>query len=160
MKKAITTVAIATAMMAISTYAFAAGTHPGQYDFGEPGKVEQVTQIVEIDLVDENGDMKVIHAPLKIKQGDVVRFVVTNKGAIDHELSIGDSPTQRAHALMMEKMPDMKHENDATAITLAPGETKELIWAFTKPVKGNIELACQMPGHYQAGMVSKVKMVK
>jgi uncharacterized cupredoxin-like copper-binding protein len=57
-------------------------------------------------------------------------------------------------------MPDMKHENDATAISLAPGETKELIWAFSKPINGNIEFACQIPGHYQAGMVSKVKMAK
>jgi uncharacterized cupredoxin-like copper-binding protein len=159
MKAIFATLLTAISLVAFSATANASGTHEGQYDFGEPGQAEQVTQTVQIDLVDENGEMKVLHAPLEIKKGDVVRFVVTNKGVIDHELSIGDSPTQRAHALMMEKMPDMKHENDATAITLTPGETKELIWAFTKPVKGSIELACQMPGHYQAGMVSKVKMV-
>ena len=160
MKTIFATLMTAISLLTFSATANASGTHEGQYDFGEPGQEEQVTQTVQIDLVDENGEMKVLHAPLEIRKGDVVKFVVTNKGAIDHELSIGDSPTQRAHALMMEKMPDMTHENDATAITLTPGETKELIWAFTKPVKGSIELACQMPGHYQAGMVSKVKMVK
>lgn len=151
----------AVSLVAFSATANASGTHDGgHYEFGEPGKAENVTQTVEITAVDENGDMKFLHDPLNIKQGDVVKFVVTNKGFIAHEFSIGDSPSQRAHALMMEKMPDMKHENDATAISLEPGETKEIIWAFTKPIKGQIELACQMPGHYEAGMVSKVKMIK
>lgn len=150
---------LATAFFVLPSLAAASGTHEG-YDFGEPGKASDVTQTVEVTAVDDNGEMRFLHAPLNIKQGDVVKFIVTNKGAGDHEFSVGDSPSQRAHALMMEKMPDMKHENDATAITLAPGETKELIWAFTKPIKGSIELACQMPGHYQAGMVSKVKMTR
>ena len=59
-----------------------------------------------------------------------------------------------------KKMPDMKHENDPTALTLAPGETKELTWRFDKDVKGQIVLACQMPGHYDGGMVSKIPFVK
>jgi uncharacterized cupredoxin-like copper-binding protein len=161
MKNLVATFAIASSMMAISTFASASGTHDGgHHTFGEPGKAEEVKQTINIEIVDANGDMKFLHAPLKIKKGDVVKFVIRNNGAIDHEFSIGDSPSQRAHAVMMEKMPDMKHENDATAVTLAPGETKELIWAFTKTIGSNIELACQMPGHYEAGMVSKAKMVK
>lgn len=161
MKKIVASLFAAASLMAVAATANATGTHEGEhYEFGEPGKAGNVTKTVMVDAVDENGEMRFIHEPLTIKQGDVVKFVVTNKGAMPHEFSIGDSPSQRAHALMMEKMPDMKHENDATAITLEPGETKELIWAFTKPIKGQIELACQMPGHYSGGMVSKVKMVK
>lgn len=159
MKRTFAISTVAAAMLAMASTAGASGTHDG-YDFGEPGKAADVTQTVDVTAVDENGEMRFLHAPLNIKQGDVVKFVVTNKGAIDHEFSVGDSPSQRAHALMMEKMPDMQHENDATAISLAPGETKELIWAFSKPIKGSIELACQMPGHYQAGMVSKTQMVQ
>jgi len=159
MKKLALSLLTAAALASIAATAQATGTHEG-YDFGEPGKAEAVTQTVTVDIVDADGDMKFVHAPLKIKKGDVVKFVVTNKGAMAHEFSVGDSPSQRAHALMMEKMPDMKHEKDATTVSLEPGETKELIWAFTKPVKGQIELACQMPGHYQAGMVTKVQMAK
>lgn len=161
MKSLIATVATIASLMVYSSIASASGTHEGgHYKFGEPGKAENITQTVEITAVDENGEMKFLHAPLKIKKGDVVKFVVTNKGAIAHEFTIGDSPSQRAHALMMEKMPDMKHENDPSAVTLEPGETKEVIWAFNKPITGSIELACQMPGHYQAGMVSKTQMLK
>ncbi|MBL8710959.1 MAG: hypothetical protein JNL25_17325 [Rhodospirillaceae bacterium] len=161
MKTILATLVAAASLAAVTAAASAAGTHEGEhYAFGEPGRAESVTQTVLVDAVDENGEMRFVHEPLTIKQGDVVKFVVTNRGEMPHEFSIGDSPSQRAHALMMEKMPDMKHENDATAITLDPGETKELVWAFTKPIKGQIELACQMPGHYAAGMVSKAKMVK
>lgn len=161
MKKFFSTFVIAASLATVATAANASGTHDGgHYSFGEPGKAENVTQTVEVTAVDENGEMKFLHAPLKIKKGDVVKFVVTNKGAIAHEFTIGDSPSQRAHALMMEKMPDMKHEGDPSAVTLEPGETKEVIWAFSKAIKGQIELACQMPGHYQAGMVSKAPMMK
>jgi uncharacterized cupredoxin-like copper-binding protein len=158
-KKLTLSLLTAVSFMALTAAASATGTHEG-YDFGEPGKAENVTQTVPVEVVDAGGDMKFVHAPLTIKKGDVVKFVVTNKGSMPHEFSVGDSPSQRAHALMMEKMPDMKHDKDATAISLAPGETKELIWAFTKPITGQIELACQVPGHYQAGMVTKVKMAK
>ncbi len=141
------------------SHSLASGTHSTEhYTFGEPGKAEQVSKTVEVEAVDADGDMRFVHEPFEIEQGDVVRFVVTNKGDIPHEFSVGDAPTQRAHALMMQKMPDMKHENDATAITLEPGETKELIWNFNAPINGAIELACQMPGHYEAGMVSRVMM--
>ncbi|TDQ82330.1 putative cupredoxin-like copper-binding protein [Dongia mobilis] len=161
MKAIFVTLLAAASLMSATVAANAAGTHEGgHYEFGEPGKAENVTKTVLVDAVDENGEMRFVHEPLTIKQGDVVKFVVTNRGTMPHEFSVGDSPSQRAHALMMEKMPDMKHENDATAITLEPGETKELIWAFTKPIKGQIELACQMPGHYAGGMVTKVRMVK
>lgn len=161
MKTFFATLLAATSILAFSTAASADGDHGGgHYDFGEPGKPENVTQTVQVEAVDANGEMKFLHAPLKIKKGDVVKFVITNKGSMPHEFSVGDSPSQRAHALMMEKMPDMKHENDATAVTLEPGQTKELIWAFSKPIKGQIELACQMPGHYQSGMVSKTPLAK
>jgi uncharacterized cupredoxin-like copper-binding protein len=161
MKTVLVHLLTAASILAFPVAAQATGDHGGgHYDFGEPGKPESVTQTIQVEAVDAEGEMKFVHAPLKIKKGDVVKFVITNKGSMAHEFSVGDSPSQRAHALMMEKMPDMKHENDATAVTLEPGQTKELVWAFTKPVKGQIELACQMPGHYQSGMVSKTPLSK
>ncbi|WP_395021354.1 plastocyanin/azurin family copper-binding protein [Dongia sp.] len=160
MKTTLSALMLATTVVVAPTLAGATGTHEGgHYNFGEPGKAEKVTQTIKVEAVEADGEMKFLHQPLNIKKGDVVKFVVTNKGAMPHEFSVGDSPSQRAHALMMEKMPDMEHENDKTAVTLQPGETKELIWAFTKPIKGSLEFACQMPGHYQAGMVSKTKLI-
>jgi uncharacterized cupredoxin-like copper-binding protein len=151
-------IAIASVFMTAQVYA--GPNHSKDHSFGEPGHVEDVTRTVTVEAQDANGEMKFVHEPLKINLGETIKFVVTNKGEMPHEFSVGDSPTQRAHALMMEKMPEMKHEEDPTAVTLQPGETKEIIWTFNKPVQGFIELACQMPGHYEGGMVSKVSLVK
>ena len=127
---------------------------------GEPGKPENVTRTILVEAHDADGEMKFVHERLEIKLGETIKFVVTNKGEMPHEFALGDSPTQRAHALMMEKMPDMKHHDDPSAVTLEPGETKEIVWTFNKPIQGYIELACQMPGHYAGGMFSKVSLAK
>ncbi len=93
---------------------------------------------------------------LSFKDGEVVTFIITNKGKIPHEFSIGDKEEQLAHLEMMKKMPDMVHE-DGNTITLNPGETKELTWKF----KGNPEIvfACNIPGHSEAGMIAKGKIL-
>jgi uncharacterized cupredoxin-like copper-binding protein len=151
-------IACAASFQALSGRAIADGSHAGHYDFGEPGTPAAVSRTIKMEAVDAEGEMRFEHAPLSIKLGETIRFVVTNKGQIPHEFIIGDAASQHAHAKMMQEMPGMTHE-DASAITLQPGETKELIWHFNKPVQGGIELACQMPGHYESGMVSKVTLI-
>lgn len=47
----------------------------------------------------------------------------------------------------------MKHD-DPNSVLVGPGETAELIWTFTDAT--GLEFACNIPGHYQAGMVGKV----
>jgi len=52
----------------------------------------------------------------------------------------------------MPGMEGMKHD-DPNSILLAPGESGELIWTFSGDAE--LEFACNMPGHYQAGMVGE-----
>lgn len=60
---------------------------------------------------------------------------------------------------MMARMPDMQQAADPNTITLEPGERKTLVWKSSKAIPaGQLVFACQIPGHYQAGMVSKVKI--
>ncbi|GIK96258.1 MAG: copper-containing oxidoreductase signal peptide protein [Alphaproteobacteria bacterium] len=152
------TVLAAVMLAATAAPVLAAGSHEGgHYSFGEPGDPAKVTRTVQVELTDE---MQILHDPLKIKQGETIRFVVVNRGEITHEFAIGDSPSQRAHALMMKKMPDMVHESDPATATLEPGETKELVWSFNKPIQGQIEFACHIAGHFEAGMSSKVALLK
>jgi uncharacterized cupredoxin-like copper-binding protein len=54
----------------------------------------------------------------------------------------------------------MKHENDPAAVTLAPGASGEIVWKFSKPVQGMLEFSCHVPGHYEAGMTTKIALVK
>lgn len=156
LKQAIFTVLMFTTGAALAGAGHGGG-HGAEYRFGSPAKPAEATRTVKVELTD---DMKIRHEPLAIKQGETINFVVTNTAKVKHEFSIGDTAAQRAHAAMMKKMPDMQHDNDPAAVTLNPGETKELAWKFDKPVPGDVVFACHVAGHYDAGMLSRVKVQK
>ena len=147
------------ATLASGTALADAGHGKKSYTFGEPGKAAEATRTVEVAADDRDG-MRYAMDLGSIRQGETIRFVVTNQGEGPHEFTIGDTASQRAHAKLMAKNPEMHHDDDPSAVTLQPGETKELVWRFGKPVQGDLVFACQMPGHYDAGMVHKAKLEK
>ena len=122
---------------------------------GKPGKESDVDRTINIDA---NDNMRFMHAPLNIKDGETIKFVVTNKGAIPHEFSIGTKDEHMAHGEMMMANPNMKHGSGGQAITIEPGKTEVLIWSFEEAWQ--VEAACNIPGHYQAGMHSSVQFTK
>ena len=54
---------------------------------------------------------------------------------------------------MSKKNPAMAHSH-SNSVLLSPGERAELIWKFTNSVE--IEAACNVPGHYDVGMIAKI----
>lgn len=118
---------------------------------GSPGRVSRTIEITALDTMryDKKG--------IQVKSGETVRFVVTNAGKIRHEFTIGTREEQIEHAKMMASMPGMVHE-EGNSVSLEPGVTKELIWQFGKA--GAIEIACHLPGHYEAGMRVRVNVKK
>ncbi|MBI2379498.1 MAG: cupredoxin family protein [Gammaproteobacteria bacterium] len=121
---------------------------------GHPGKAEAVNRTLRVDAGD---DMRFQPGKIAIKAGETIRFVVRNAGKVRHEFMLGDAAEQAAHADMMRKMPDMVHE-EANALTLEPGQEKALIWRFTEA--GEVEFACHVPGHYEAGMKGAVSIAR
>lgn len=120
---------------------------------GAPGDPNQVTRIFDVKLLDS---MRFAFSPkMQLKRGDVVRFVVRNTGAIQHEFSIGSAAEQEAHRAMMRQMPNMVHE-DANSVTVEPGQTRELVLAFTG--ESQVVFACNIPGHSEAGMTASVSL--
>lgn len=51
----------------------------------------------------------------------------------------------------------MAHD-DPNSILLEPGKGGELIWKFTRATK--LEFACNVPGHYESGMVGQVRFAR
>ncbi|PWQ92402.1 copper-binding protein [Leucothrix pacifica] len=90
-----------------------------------------------------------------IEEGDIVKFVVMNKGKIPHEFGIGSIEEQVAHRKMMKEMPNMKHE-DGSTVSVEPGKSKELIWQFIGDETA--QFACNVPGHFEAGMHAEVEL--
>ncbi|MCK6423434.1 MAG: hypothetical protein L6Q73_21365, partial [Aquabacterium sp.] len=60
-----------------------AGPGHGSNPVGEPGKASQVARTVDVDMTDS---MRFTPGEISVKQGETVRFVVKNSGAVKHEL--------------------------------------------------------------------------
>jgi uncharacterized cupredoxin-like copper-binding protein len=122
---------------------------------GKPGSEGSVSRTITVFADDS---MRFIHEPFNIKDGETIKFVVTNNGAIPHEFAIGTKDEHMEHGQMMMANPNMQHGPGGNAITVTPGETLALIWTFENAWQ--IEVACNIPGHYQAGMHSDVLIQK
>ncbi len=125
-----------------------------QKAWGIAGDAKAVKRTVEVKMSD---DMRFTPNQIEVKQGETVRFVVKNDGKAMHEFVIGTKKDLDEHAALMVKFPNMEHDEPYMA-HVAPGKTGEVLWKFNRP--GEFDFACLIAGHYQAGMVGKVKVSK
>ncbi len=137
------------------------------FSFGEPAKAVKATRTVEVllkDIAFEPGS-------LRVKAGETVRFVLINQGQLPHEFNLGDKAMHAEHQKEMLAMQGQMdhaamghgstdhahvarggHGHDAgNTVLVQPGQRAELTWTFQPSAP--IEFACNVPGHYQAGMV-------
>ena len=157
---------------AISLPALADAGHAN--DFGKPAKAAQATRTVEIKL----GEMYFEPESIDVKPGETVRFVIHNSGSLLHEFNLGSAAMHAGHQKEMQQMMDagmltptgMQHDmsqmdhskmghgqmklDDPNSVLIEPGKTAELTWTFSQAT--SLEFACNIPGHYQAGMVGKL----
>ncbi len=140
--------------LVLAASAVLAGPGHGSNPVGEAGKVAQATRTVEIDMTD---NMRFTPAEISVRQGETVRFVVKNSGAVKHELVLGTPEELKEHYALMLKMPGMEHADD-NMVSVAPGQTGEIVWRFTG--SGKVDFACLQPGHYDAGMKGLVNVAQ
>jgi uncharacterized cupredoxin-like copper-binding protein len=93
---------------------------------------------------------------LDIRLGETVRLVMRNDGKLLHELVIGTRKDLDEHAALMMKFPGMEHDEPYMA-HVPPGKTGQIVWTFNRA--GEFDFACLIAGHYQAGMVGKIKVL-
>jgi uncharacterized cupredoxin-like copper-binding protein len=125
------------------------GMAEDSYAAGEPGDPKTAARTVEITMLDAEGKLRFEPASIEVAQGEQVKFIIHNAGALDHEFVLSTKAENLEHAEMMKKMPNMVH-TDPNQLRLAPQATAELLWKFTKA--GEFEYACLIPGHHEAGM--------
>jgi uncharacterized cupredoxin-like copper-binding protein len=140
--------------LVLAASAAMAGPGHGSNPVGEPGKAAQATRTVNVDMTD---NMRFTPSEISVKQGETVRIVVKNSGAVKHELVLGTPEELKEHYAMMLKMPGMEHADD-NMVSVAPGKTGEIVWRFTKV--GKVDFACLQPGHYDAGMKGLVNVAQ
>jgi len=139
---------------------------------GVEGQKENIDRVIKVLMYDN------YYQPnkFKIKKNETIKFIVENKGQLVHEFNIATKEMHLKHQpemmMMVEKeilladkidkikMQEMSKKNPAMAhshsnsILLSPGEEAELIWKFSNTVE--IEAACNVPGHYDVGMIAKI----
>ena len=144
------------ALTAITGMAAAAGVSiaPGsaeQFAYGHPGPGAGPVQVIHVRVLDT---LRFQPARIVVSRGETVEFIVTNPGKLMHEFVIGDAAVQAAHQREMQAMSGMRMGPDVNAVALPPGETRDLVWTFTRD--GTVEYACHVADHFAAGMVGKI----
>jgi len=135
----------------LATTAVAAGNHAGGHAhaedaIGKAGDAAKVSRTVTVDMSDT---MRFTPSSISVRQGETIRLIVKNSGAVKHELVLGSEKELKEHNEVMKKNPEMEHADD-NMVTVAPGKTGEVVWQFTKA--GKVNFACLQPGHFDAGM--------
>ena len=145
---------IAATMSFLMAASFAAAAHDADhYSAGVPGNAKKPARTVTVVMSDGDGSMKFSPDHVDVKKGEQVRFVIRNEGALKHEFTLASVKDNDKHAEMMQKFPDMEHD-DPNAKSVDPGKTAEILWRFSKA--GTFEFACLIPGHREAGMHGSV----
>lgn len=118
--------------------------------FGHAGDPRKVSRTIKVSMSDS---MRFTPSDLTVKQGETVKFVVSNGGQVLHEMVLGTAEDLKKHAELMRRFPEMEHD-DVNMAHVQPGKAGDIVWQFTKA--GEYSFACLVPGHFEAGMVGKV----
>lgn len=158
--------AIVTATLSLALAAQAAHAHEGakhenkaarpisteETAFGREGDPRKASRTVSVEMSDQ---MRFTPAEITVKQGETVRFRVKNSGKVMHEMVLGRVEDLKEHAAMMQKHPGMEHDEPYMA-HVAPGKTGTMAWQFTQA--GEFHYGCLVPGHFEAGMVGRIRV--
>jgi uncharacterized cupredoxin-like copper-binding protein len=127
--------------------------HAGGHDL-PPLSALVVSRSIALRMDDQ---MRFTPSQIEVQAGETVRFVVHNAGQTPHEMVLGTEEEIRQHAQAMQQGAGHgaghNHCNGAV-ISVAPGQKGELVVRFDQAQ--NLQMACLIPGHYEAGMRGKV----
>jgi|TARA_B100002052_G_scaffold11099_1_gene9101 uncharacterized cupredoxin-like copper-binding protein len=141
---------------------------------GSKGNETDITRVIKVVMYDNYYEP----SSFQIKKGETIKFEVENAGMLVHEFNIANKMMHMKHQPEMVKMAEngillafsidkekmkkmakmdksMGHSH-SNSVLLEPKQKGDIIWKFDNAV--NIEVACNVPGHYQAGMIAKVNI--
>ncbi len=121
-----------------------------QHAFGVEGDPKSAVRTIRISMDDS---MHYSQSQIRIKQGETVTFVISNKGKLLHELVIGTEAELQKHAELMRNNPTMEHDEPYMA-HVKPGVTEKMTWKFTNA--GTFLYGCLVAGHFEAGMKGRI----
>lgn len=124
-----------------------------QKSFGIGAAPDKAQRTILISMSD---DMRFTPGSVTVRRGETVRIRLRNKGKILHEMVMGSAAELREHAQLMKKFPNMEHDEPYME-HVKPGATEQIIWTFNRA--GDVSFGCLIPGHFEAGMVGRFKVL-
>jgi uncharacterized cupredoxin-like copper-binding protein len=103
--------------------------------------------------------------PLVVAAGETIEFVVTNAGVVPHEFRLSNAHRieehmasgHEGHGGSDDEATEVGHHEDGDVVLmLEAGETSSIVATFPEDTTMLTEVACLLPGHYEAGMHSAV----
>ncbi len=96
---------------------------------------------------------------IEISAGEPVTFMIENAGLIEHEFRLSNAHRIEEHiaAGHADHGEEGEGHHDAggdVIVLVAAGESEHLTFVFPEDVTLYTHVACLLPGHYEAGMVS------
>lgn len=150
---AVAPISMADAMHGTHGKGHAASSHSSkELPFGKAGDANKAGRTIVIDMDDS---MRFRPAEITVTQGETVKFVVKNSGKLLHEMVIGTMDSLTEIHEMIKAHPDMAHD-EAYMLHVQPGKKGTMVWQFTEA--GEFHYACLIPGHFEAGMIGKIKV--
>lgn len=117
--------------------------------FGEPADASEADRTIEVAV---DNELAFDPAEFEVAAGEVVTFLISNIGDIEHEFVLGDEQAQQQMADEMAEDDGHGHSGEmSNAVTIHPGEEAELTWRFPDEAT-TVLVGCHVPGHYEAGM--------
>ena len=117
-----------------------------EHAFGKASDPKHAAKTIEVDMVDR---LRFMPDNITVKKGETVKFVVHNKGKLQHEMVLGTEDSLEEHNKMMMKFPGMEHDEPHMA-HVDPGKSYVMGWKFTKT--GTFHFGCLVAGHFAGGM--------
>lgn len=140
----------------------AAHDHPGM----------QKTRVVRITL----GEFYFAPNVITLKSGQMVTFVLVNKGKLGHEFMLGRGPFRHEDGMIHGYKYDFFRamnlsfsgskgaafaiEDTGTEVALEPGASARLTFMVAADRTGTWQFGCFVPGHYQAGQKGTLTVVR
>jgi len=141
---------------------------------GKKGNPSEVEKVIKVKMYDNYYEPK----KFKVKKNQTIKFIVYNYGELVHEFNIATKEMHLKHQPEMMRMMEneilladridkkkmkelskkdhsMSHSH-SNSVLLEPNEIGEIIWKFNTDT--NLEIACNVPGHYESGMIASINL--
>lgn len=125
------------------------------HDDDEPVAAGDADRVIAVEMT----ELEFSPVEYEVFAGETIRFEVTNEGLIEHEFRLSNTHRIEEHIAAGHADHDAEgghHEDIDIVLLVQPGESGDVTFTFPEDTNLFNEIACLLPGHYEAGMKGSI----